>query len=184
MSLNFLTAGKTARRDNMKRNIFTIMALAVFFLVFNGFILLGCSNPSSNNEQKIDKQKTSIRIKNESYTTLMNVHIGDIYFEPTTQNPYGTEGLPGDPGYFSVGDISPKMELTEAVSGYIYFVIHIYTNEGAGAYSCYTRDLIVVNIGEEVEFVFTGNTLVIDHADPSNVQTLQNMVAFLTERLK
>jgi hypothetical protein len=124
----------------------------------------------------IDKKKTSIRIKNESYTTLMNVHLQDIYFEPTTQNPYGSEGLPGDPGYFSVGDISSKIELTEAVSGYIYFVLHIYTQETSGAYPCYTRDMIVVNIGEEVEFVFTGNTLVVDSADPSNVQTLQNMV--------
>jgi hypothetical protein len=164
----------------MRRNIFSIGASAIFCLVFSGFILPGCSNPNSNNDREIVEKKTSIRIKNETYLLLMDVHLGDIYFEPTLQNPYGTEGLPGDPGYFSAGDISSTITLTEDTSGYLYFVLHIDTGGGGSrAYPCHTKELVVVNRGEEKEFVFTDNTLVVDYANPSNVQTLKNMEAYI-----
>ncbi|MDR2394240.1 MAG: hypothetical protein LBD93_08825 [Treponema sp.] len=164
----------------MRRDIFSIVVSAIFCLVFSDFMLSGCSNPNNNNDQEIEKKKTSIRIKNESYSLLMNVHLQDKYFEPTVQNPYGIEGLPGDPGYFSAGDISSTIALTEDTSGYIYFVLYIYT-EGGGvrAYPCHTRELVVVNRGEENEFIFTDNTLVVDYANPSNVQTLKNMEAYI-----
>jgi hypothetical protein len=173
----------------MKRNIFSIVALAVFCFMVSGLALSGCdnavgNNAVNNNDPKPEGQKTSIRIKNETYSWLMNVHLGDKYFEPTVENPYGREGLPGDPGYFSVGDVSFKVYLTEDISGYIYFIMHINTPQGAsGTHPCRTRELVVVNQGEELEFVFTDNTLIVDSNDSSNIRTLKDMEAYIIEQL-
>ncbi|MDR2716572.1 MAG: hypothetical protein LBB89_00705 [Treponema sp.] len=167
----------------MKKNFVLAAILAL--------VLAGCGDGdgggSSGNGNGGGNGKTFIRIKNESYSWLMNVHLQDKYFQPTVQNPYGNEGLPGDPGYFSQGNISYKIELTETTSGYIYFVLHIIARVAdeivVAARPCRTNSLVVVNIGEDVEFVFTDNTIVVDATDSTNVKTLKNMETYFIEGL-
>jgi hypothetical protein len=128
--------------------------------------------------------KATISIKNLSDSWLMAVSLGELEFKPiNTQKPYGIEGYPGDPDYFWLGDSSHKIETGENISGYIFFVLHLVwrdaNNEwGAAARPCRTRDLVVVNRGEVVEFVFTDDTMVVEVGNSSNVKTLKDMEAY------
>jgi hypothetical protein len=80
-----------------------------------------------------------------------------------------------------LGDSSYKIETGENISGYIFFVLHLHGNGWVGARGCRTRDLVVVNRGEDVEFVFTDDTFVVEYGNSSNVKTLKDMEAYFKE---
>jgi hypothetical protein len=113
----------------------------------------------------------------------MGVSLGDLdYFATAAQNPMN-EGLGDDSFIFSRGDISSKIYVTEPVSGYIHFLIRIEERGGGMTHRCRTKELVVVDIGENVEFVFTDGSQVVDSEDAARVLSLTDMDAYLRTQL-
>jgi hypothetical protein len=124
--------------------------------------VIGCPNDTSPDTGTEDDHGssppnlTSLAIKNQSFSDLLNVQWQGVDF---AVNP--------NENYIPIGNT--VTETVSAGSGYIYF------RRKSNPAFARTRDVVVLEENERLEFVFTDNTLIVDANNPDNTGTLKDM---------
>jgi len=128
---------------------FTI--LAIFAVV-----LAGCGDGTPDNNE--NESSTTLRIKNESFSELTDVVWQGVSFFSNSSS----TGFPvqSSQNWIAIGSYATKN--VEAGSGYIFF------RRKTNPIIARTRDLVVIEAGEQVEFTFTDNTVVAEVGSGTN----------------
>jgi hypothetical protein len=130
------------------KNLFSCILLIV-----SSVFLAGCPQDS-------DEPVASLKIKNESSWTISDIKWQNQSVDPVSLAP-GSLGTLG---------------LSEGASGYIFFK-KVFSSSGGenSSLECRTQDIVAVEAGENGEFVFIDNTVVVEITDTVNAQPLGTM---------
>jgi hypothetical protein len=124
--------------------------------------IIGCPNDTSPDTGTEDDHGSSppnqslLAIKNQSFSNLLNVQWQGIDFAVNLNE-----------NYIPIGNT--VTEAVSAGSGYIYF------RRKSNPAFARTRDVVVLEENERLEFVFTDNTLIVEANNPDNTGTLKDM---------
>ena len=131
----------------MKKN-FVLAAIIVF--------ALATCDDGSGSDEPLETDNTTLKIKNESFSEITDVIWQNISFANSqSENSIKT-------GTTVTNDVT-------AGSGYIFF------KRKSNPVIARTRDLVVVNEKENIEFLFIDNTLIVEVNNTSNTGTLRNL---------
>jgi hypothetical protein len=105
-----------------------------------------------------DTGNATLKINNQSFTELTDVIWQNVSFA-------------GSQYENSIKTGNNVSKSVTAGAGYIYF------KRKSNAITARTKDMVIVNKGETINFTFTGNTLIVEANNPDNAGTLGSLVS-------
>jgi hypothetical protein len=137
-----------------------LFAFLIAAVLFGALLLTGCENPANDDSGGGDTGtgNATLKINNQSFTELTDVIWQNVNF---ANNQYENSIKTGT-------NVSKPVT---AGAGYIYF------KRKSNGITARTRDMVIVNEGETIDFTFTDNTLIVEANNPDNTGTLGALVS-------